>query len=131
MPISSISRYKIERVFNEQSEGSDDIPENEPKRKFYHPKEDYAESKCSEQSESDDILTICRNCFCIIEKSKIIEGENGELLKQVKFLQEELVKQQEKFKVEVEQIKEDNEAKKADLTLPPQQMKQYFLSQVE
>jgi hypothetical protein len=46
LPLCS-TRYKIERVFQEQSEGSDEC---EDRARAYRAKQDYAESKGSDRS---------------------------------------------------------------------------------
>lgn len=72
--------------------------ENEGKVKCFHIKKDYAESKGSDRSESDDLPNVCNPCFSLQERCKILEAENADLIKQKNFLKEEMGKMVEREK---------------------------------
>lgn len=85
---SKDNRYKIDKIFHEQSEGSDDVPEHDEKHRIYHLRQDYAESKGSDRSESDDIPSACHQCSSLLEKYLQLEFQNAENLKQINSLKE-------------------------------------------
>lgn len=80
--------YKNDKIFIEQSEGSDDVPENDERHRIYHLRQDYAESKGSDRSESDDIPSSCHQCSSLLEKYLQLEFQNAESIKQINSLKE-------------------------------------------